>query len=193
LHVAGAGEHVMHPSFFENGRAPVPDFHGGDTNFKSVDYMSIPLPVMQTLNALIIDGVLQDHPDLRIGVIELGASWVPGWMRMLDSAHEAFQRNEERLQRMEMKPSEYVQRQVRATPYPHEDTGWTIANTGDDVCLFSSDFPHVEGGRNPLGRFERSMDAANIDEQARQRFYWDNFVDIMGPVLERRGVATAAI
>ena len=193
LHVAGAGEHVMHPSFFENGRAPVPDFHGGDTNFKSVDYMSIPLPVMQTLNALIIDGVLQDHPDLRIGVIELGASWVPGWMRMLDSAHEAFQRNEERLQRMEMKPSEYVQRQVRATPYPHEDTGWTIANTGDDVCLFSSDFPHVEGGRNPLGRFERSMDAANIDEQARQRFYWDNFVDLMGPVLERRGVATAAI
>jgi len=59
--------------------------------------------------------------------------------------------------------------------------------------LFSSDFPHVEGGRNPLGRFERSMDAANIDEQARQRFYWDNFVDLMGPVLERRGVATAAI
>ncbi len=115
---------------------------------------------MQTLNALVIDGVLQRHPNLRIGVIELGASWVPGWMRMLDSAHEAFRKNEERLQRMEMKPSEYVQRQVRATPYPHEDTGWTIANAGADVCMFSSDFPHVEGGRNPIGRFERSMDAA---------------------------------
>ena len=130
LHVAGAGAHVMPPAYFENGGPPVPDFHGGDTNFKSIDYMSIPLPVMQTLNALVIDGVLQRHPDLRIGVIELGASWIPGWMRMLDSAHEAFRRNEERLQHMEMKPSEYVQRQVRATPYPHEDTGWTIANSG---------------------------------------------------------------
>ena len=66
-----------------------------------------------------------------------------------------------------MRPSEYVQRQVRATPYPHEDTGWTIANAGADVCMFSSDFPHVEGGRNPIARFERSMDAAGIDADAR--------------------------
>ena len=44
LHVAGAGAHVMPPAYFENGRPPVPDFHGGDTNFKSIDYMSIPLP-----------------------------------------------------------------------------------------------------------------------------------------------------
>jgi hypothetical protein len=113
-------------------------------------------------------------------------------MRMLDSAHEAFRKNEERLQRMELKPSEYVRRQVRATPYPHEDTGWTIANTGAEVCLFSSDFPHVEGGRNPIGRFERSMDAAGIPAAARDRFYVDNFTDLMGAVLERRGIVVAA-
>jgi predicted TIM-barrel fold metal-dependent hydrolase len=188
LHVAGAGGNVMSLDFFDNGRPPVPDFHGGDTNFKSIDYLSIPLPVMQTLNALIIDGVLMRHPALRIGVIELGASWVPGWMRMMDSAYEAFRKNEDRLQQMDLTPSEYVQRQVRATPYPHEDTGWTIANAGAGVCLFSSDFPHVEGGRNPIGRFERSMDAAGIDDDARRRFYVDNFVDLLGPVLDRRGI-----
>jgi predicted TIM-barrel fold metal-dependent hydrolase len=132
------------------------------------------------------------YPELRIGVIELGASWVPGWMRMMDSAHEAFRKNEARLQELELKPSEYVQRQVRATPYPHEDTGWTIANAGPDVCLFSSDFPHVEGGRNPIARFERSMDAAAIDRPTRERFYVDNFVDLLGPVLERRGIPARA-
>ncbi|HTK16019.1 MAG TPA: amidohydrolase family protein [Acidimicrobiia bacterium] len=190
LHVAGAGSNVMNPGFFENGLPPVPDFHGGDTNFKSIDYLSIPLPVMQTLNALVIDGVLQRHPQLRVGVIEVGASWIPSWMRMLDSAHEAFRKNEERLQNMEMRPSEYVRRQVRATPYPHEDTGWTIANAGAEVCMFSSDFPHVEGGRNPIGRFERSMDAADTDADAARRFYWDNFVDLLRPVLERRGIPT---
>ena len=190
LHVAGAGANVMNPRYFENGLPPVPDFHGGDTNFKSIDYLSIPLPVMQTLNALIVDGVLQRHPELRIGVIEVGASWIPSWMRQLDSAHEAFRKNEERLQRMEMKPSEYVQRQIRATPYPHEDTGWTIANAGAEVCMFSSDFPHVEGGRNPIGRFERSMDAAATGDDARRAFYWDNFVDLLRPVLERRSLPT---
>ena len=58
--------------------------------------------------------------------------------------------------------------------------------------MFSSDYPHVEGGRNPIGRFERSLDAAAIEEPERHRFYWDNFVDLLRPVLERRGIATEA-
>jgi uncharacterized protein len=188
MHVAGAGGFVMSTDYFENGRPPVPDFHGGDTNFKSIDYMSIPYPVMQTLSALIIDGVLQRHPKLRVGCIEVGASWVPGLMRMLDSAHTAFGRNEERLSSMDLLPSEYLQRQVRVTPYPHEDTGWIMNNTGPGVCMFSSDFPHVEGGRHPLARFERSMDANGVTEPAKARFYVDNFVDLLGPALTARGL-----
>jgi predicted TIM-barrel fold metal-dependent hydrolase len=99
----------------------------------------------------------------------------------MDSAANAFRKNEERLQRLELKPSEYVRRQVRVTPYPHEDAGWVIRNAGDEVCLFSSDYPHVEGGRNPLGRFERSLEG--LPEEAKQRFYCDNFVDLMGAAL----------
>lgn len=189
LHVAGAGDFVMPGDYFENGRPPVPDFHGGDTNFKSLDYLSIPYPVMQTLSALIVDGVLMRNPNLRVGAIEVGASWLPGFMRMLDSAHTAFSRNEDRLREMDLLPSEYVQRQVRATPYPHEDTGWTIQGTGPDVCMFSSDFPHVEGGRNPIARYERSMDAAGVTEVHKQKFYVDNFADLLGPTLRRRAIA----
>ncbi len=188
IHVAGAGGQVMPLAYFENGRPPVPDFHGGDANFKSLDYLSIPYPVMQTLSALIIDGVLMRHPDLRIGCIEVGASWVPGLMRNMDSAHNAFAKNETRLQEMDLKPSEYIARQVRVTPYPHEDTGWLIVNGCESVALFSSDFPHVEGGRNPLGRFERSMDAHNVSEAQKQAFYVDNYVDMLGAVLDRRSL-----
>ena len=101
-------------------------------------------------------------------------------MRNMDSAHNAFYKNEERLQKMSLRPSEFVKRQVRVTPYPHEDAGWIIANAGDEVCLFSSDYPHVEGGRNPIKRFEASMEAAGTSERQKQRFYSDNFVDLMG-------------
>jgi predicted TIM-barrel fold metal-dependent hydrolase len=71
-----------------------------------------------------------------------------------------------------------VRRQVRATPYPAEDVGWIAANAGDEVCLFSSDYPHVEGGRNPIKRFEESMQA--LSEVQKQRFYVENFADLMG-------------
>jgi uncharacterized protein len=180
FHVGGGGR-LLDPSYFENGLPPVPDFHGGDGNFRSVDYMAIPYPPMQTLATMIIDGLLDRFSELKVGVIEQGASWVPGWMRSMDSAATAFVRNEERLQRLSLKPSEFVRRQVRVTPYPHEDAGWIIENTGDEVCLFSSDYPHVEGGRNPLGRFEASL--ASVSDAAKQRFYCDNFADLMGPHL----------
>ena len=174
------GEEKLRPDYFENGLPRVKDFHGGEENFTSVSYMPIPHSVELTLAALIFDGVLDRFPKLKFGAIELGASWVPGWMRNMDSAAMAFIKNEERLQKLSMKPSEFVRRQVRVTPYPHEDAGWIIANAGDEVCLFSSDYPHVEGGRNPIKRFEASMEANNISEQQKQRFYCDNFVDLMG-------------
>jgi predicted TIM-barrel fold metal-dependent hydrolase len=179
LHVGGGGV-LLEKQYFNNGLPPVPDFHGGDDNFKSIDYMAIAYPPMKAMTALVVDRVLDRFPTLKFGVIEQGASWVPGWMRNMDSAHNAFYKNEERLQKMSLKPSEYVKRQVRVTPYPHEDTGWIIANTADEICLFSSDYPHVEGGRNPIKRFETSMDAAGISERQKQRFYCDNFIDLMG-------------
>ncbi len=182
LHVGGGGK-LLDPRYFENGLPPVPDFHGGAENFRSVDYLAIPFPPMQTLATLIIDGVLERFPRLRIGVIEQGAAWVPSWMRQLDTTVDAFSKNEERLRRLTLRPSDYVRRQIRVTPYPHEPVGWIIEQAGDTVCLFSSDWPHVEGGRNPLRRFESSV--AHLAERAKQRFYCDNFVDLMGAGLAR--------
>ena len=66
-----------------SGLPPVPDFHGGDDNFTAVSYMPIPSAVMQTLATLIFDGVFDRYPRLKWGAIELGASWVPGWMRSI--------------------------------------------------------------------------------------------------------------
>jgi predicted TIM-barrel fold metal-dependent hydrolase len=177
FHVGGTGD-LIDPNYFKNGLPIPPDFHGGEENFRSVDYMGIPGPPMQTLATLIFDGVLERFPELRIGVIEQGAIWLPSWVRQMESAVEAFGRHEERLQKLSLRPTEYVQRQIRVTPYPTEDVGWITEQIGPDVCMFSTDFPHVEGGRRPLERFERSL--GNADEATRQRFYADNFVDMMG-------------
>ena len=177
------GEQLMNPVYKDNGLPPVPDFHGGDTNFTSVSYLAIPYAPMQTLGTLIFDGVLDRFPALRIGLIELGAAWLPGLMRSMDSAAEAFRRNEERLQTLSMLPSEFVRRQVRATPYPHEPADWIVEHTGPEIPMFSSDYPHVEGGRNPVKRFDASL--AGCTEDIRDAFYAGNFADLMGPTLDR--------
>jgi predicted TIM-barrel fold metal-dependent hydrolase len=182
FHVGGTGD-LIDQNYFVNGLPIPPDFHGGEENFRSVDYMGIPGPPAQTLATMIFDGVLERFPDLRVGVIEQGAVWVPSWTRQMESAFDAFARHEDRLRELSLRPSEYVRRQVRFTPYPTEDVGWIIAQSGPEVCLFSSDYPHVEGGRRPIERFEASLDASDIDPHARARFYGDNFADLMGSAL----------
>jgi predicted TIM-barrel fold metal-dependent hydrolase len=175
------GEEKMHPDYIENGLPFVRDFHGGAENFTSLTFMAIPLSVWQTLSALVIDGVFDRFPKLKFGAIELGASWLPSLMKFLDSGVAAFGK-EERLQKLSGRPSEILRRQLRVTPYPHEDARWIIENSGEEMCLFSSDFPHVEGGRNPLKRFNDSLEGAG--ERAKRRFYRDNFIDLMGAGLE---------
>ncbi|MDA1101417.1 MAG: amidohydrolase family protein [Proteobacteria bacterium] len=177
MHVGGGGQ-LLAPEYFDNGLPPVKDFHGGAENFRSVDYMAIPRPTAQTLATLIIDGIFEAYPKLKFGIIEQGAVWLPGLMQQLDAAHEAFARHEERLRKLSLRPSEYVKRQLRVTPYPTENTGWVINQVGEEVCLFSSDYPHVEGGRAPIKRFDASLETAT--PRARERFYHDNFVDLMG-------------
>jgi predicted TIM-barrel fold metal-dependent hydrolase len=177
FHVGGTGT-LVDPNYFVNGKPVPPDFHGGEENFRSVDYMGIPVPPAQTLATLIFDGVLESFPDLRIGVIEQGAIWVPSWLRQMESAFEAFHRHEERLQALSLRPSDYVHRQCRFTPYPTEDVGWIVEQAGADLVLFSSDYPHVEGGRKPLERFEASL--GDVDAGVRRQFYADNFLFLMG-------------
>ena len=177
VHVGGTGQ-LLDPNYFENGLPVPPDFHGGEENFRSVDYMAIPVPPAQTLATMIFDGVFERFPDLRVGVIEQGAIWVPSWMRQMESAVEAFGRHEDRLRNLSLRPSEYVRRQIRFTPYPTEDVGWIVEQAGAEVVLFSSDYPHVEGGRRPIERFERSL--AGCGDAVRQAFYHDNFVDLVG-------------
>jgi predicted TIM-barrel fold metal-dependent hydrolase len=185
FHVGGTDD-LIDPGYFRNGLPVPPDFHGGEENFRSVDYLGIPHPPAQTLATMIFDGVFERFPALRVGVIEQGAIWVPSWTRQMESAFEAFARHEERLRALSLRPTEYVTRQMRFTPYPTEDVGWIIEQSGPDVCLFSSDYPHVEGGRRPLERFEASLGDAS--DAVRDRFYRANFLDLMGTA----GVALAA-
>jgi hypothetical protein len=50
------------------------------------------------------------------------------------------------------------------------------------MCLFSTDFPHVEGGRNPLKRFGEALEG--LPQRAVDAFFADNFIDLMGDGLE---------
>ena len=95
-------------------------------------------------------------------------------IRRLDHAAEIWAKSEPHLALMKRKPSQQIRDQLRFTPYPFEDVGALIRESWPELYLFSSDYPHAEGGRDPVGRFERSL--AGADEAARAAFFANNFL-----------------
>jgi hypothetical protein len=155
----------------------VTDFLGGGENIRSKDYMGLFHGPEIFLSALVLDGVFERHPGLRGGCIEQGAMWVVPWLKRLDLALRTFGRTEPDLA-LPLAPTDYVHRQLWFTPFPTEPVGWLIDQAGDDLFLFSSDFPHPEGGRDPLARFADTT--ADTPPAALERFYSGNFADMMG-------------
>jgi uncharacterized protein len=175
LHVGGGGR--LLDRAFHNNDMPVSDHLGGGENIRSKDYLAIHHSPELFLGALIYDGIFDRFPNLRGGCIEQGAGWVPSWMRHLDYGLRAFKRTEEPLRRLQDKPSEYVRRHLKFTPFPGEEVGWMIEQAGPELFMFSTDYPHPEGGKDPLAKFEEAL--GDTDDDARDRFYYRNMAELM--------------
>jgi predicted TIM-barrel fold metal-dependent hydrolase len=175
LHVGGGGR--LLDRAFHNNNMPVTDHLGGGENIRAKDFLAIYHSPALFLGALILDGLFDRFPKLRGGCIEQGAGWVVSWMNHLDYAQRAFRRTEEPLRRLAAKPSEYVHRHLKFTPFPGEPVGWMIEQAGGDLFMFSTDYPHPEGGRDPLAKFEEELDG--IDPADQDRFYHGNMADLL--------------
>jgi uncharacterized protein len=176
LHVGGGGR-LLDPAF-HNNNMPVSDHLGGGENIRSKDFLAIHHSPELFLGALIYDGLFDRFPKLRGGSIEQGAAWVVSWMRHLDYGQRAFRRTEEPLQRLEHLPSDYVRKHLKFTPFPGEPVGWMIEEGGPELFMFSTDYPHPEGGRDPLAKFEETL--TDVSPEARDRFYYGNMAEMLG-------------
>jgi predicted TIM-barrel fold metal-dependent hydrolase len=176
LHVGGGK--LLPKAFHRNGQPRPKDWLGGGENLRAKDFPVLHHSPERFLACMALDGVFERHPELRGAAIELGATWVPGLLRNVDHAFRSFSKFEPALQELSLLPSEYLRRQVRFTPFPFEDTAWLIEQCGPDLFMFSTDYPHPEGGRRPFEAFGDAVEG--FDEPTRERFFWRNGAELLG-------------
>ncbi|HEX4182115.1 MAG TPA: amidohydrolase family protein [Caulobacteraceae bacterium] len=175
LHVGGAPLQLA-KAWMNNGRPPTKDWLGGGENLRTKDIALLHEGPEAFLTMLVLDGVLERHPRLRGASVELGAGWVPELLRRLDWVVKHWSRNDANLQGLKRTPSQQMTEQLAFTPFVFEEVGRFVDQSNPDLYLFSSDYPHIEGGRDPIGRFEASL--GDREEAVRQKFYTDNFLRI---------------
>jgi predicted TIM-barrel fold metal-dependent hydrolase len=173
LHVGGAPLQ-LNKAWTNTGRAAVKDWMGGGENVRSKDAATLHQAPETFISALVMDGVLELHPGLRGAAVELGAGWVPELVRRLDWVTDIYGRVDHNLKAFTRKPSEQITQQLAFTPFVFEDVARLVEESNPDLYLFSSDYPHTEGGRDPIARFERSLSGAAAS--VKDKFYAENFL-----------------
>ncbi|MFT6762074.1 MAG: putative TIM-barrel fold metal-dependent hydrolase [Candidatus Aldehydirespiratoraceae bacterium] len=175
LHVGGAPLQ-LDPVWSNTGRDPVRDWMGGGENVRSKDMAVMHQGPETFLSVMLMDGIFERFPKLRGASVELGAGWVPSMLERLDWVVRSWGRVDQYLAELEQIPSDTFRQQMAFTPFAFEDIGTLTDVSYDDIYLFSSDYPHVEGGKDPIGRFEKSLGSRS--EQICSNFYTENFLRI---------------
>jgi predicted TIM-barrel fold metal-dependent hydrolase len=175
LHVGGSPLQ-LDKAWTNNGRPPTKDWMGGGENLRTKDAAMLHQGPETFLSMMLIDGVFERFPKLRGACVELGAGWVPAMLVRLDWVAKIWGRTDSSVARFTRKPSEQLTQQMAFTPFVFEDVGALIDQSNPELYLFSTDYPHTEGGRNPIARFESSL--GNRPAEVRDRFYSENFLRI---------------
>jgi uncharacterized protein len=132
--------------------------------------------VMPACMAMVMDGLFDKFPRLKVVAIEAGCGWAPYAMDRLDEKYQHFSGFDLKLKLGE--PSNYFRRNLWFVAEPEERTiGGALELVGEDRILWGSDFPHIDSHvdapnqvRANIGHLPEHLQRAVLGENAKKLF-----------------------
>jgi hypothetical protein len=147
------------------------------------------------LTALLYGGVFARHPQLTVMLEEMRVGWLPFFVHNTErQARPSFALGE---WPWETGGGDMLRRNVRFTPLPGfgDADALDVLRALPEMCVFSSDFPHMEGNADPIALYGDALD--ELDDDLRASFLGGNVTECFArtgdPLPEvRRGRAAPA-
>jgi predicted TIM-barrel fold metal-dependent hydrolase len=129
--------------------------------------------MMAAATSLIMCGVCDRFPRLRIGFLESGGGWMAGWLDRMDRHFDDMGMND---MAIKTRPSEMFHRQCFISFEPVEKTLPMLADyLGSDHILWATDYPHLDGFWNAPGMIKAMgmppQTLANVLAGGAKRYY----------------------
>ncbi len=111
------------------------------TSFIGVHAVSHPFEQMVCATGMILGGIPELFPRLKIAYLEAGCGWVPYWMWRLD---EEYEKRASEAPLLKAKPSDYMRsgRIFYSCDPDEEMIDYVMDRMGEDVIFYASDYPH---------------------------------------------------
>jgi uncharacterized protein len=207
----GVRKPLGHPDFWplyeEAERLDVPiALHGAPSaslginffnRFAQTHALEHPIAQIIQLTSMVMEGVFERFPKLRVAYLEAGAGWVPYIMDRLDRSYEVWsgKKYKEFSDWLKKKPSEYIR---SGRVYFNCEGGeitlpYALKRIGHQAVLFASDFPHETNIERAKHEIEELMNHAELNDEAKQAIFHDNIVRFYGSRLVKQQAKSAAL
>lgn len=150
---------------------------GGWSSYYIEEAAGLAPAVQSHLTSLIIEGVFERFPTLKVVLVETGFAWLPALGWRLDRVWKRLRSETPHLKRL---PSEYIADHIYITSQPMEEPEKpahlldTIDWIGWDRLLFATDYPHWD--------FDDPAFAMplNVTKEQRRKFFGANALKLYG-------------
>ncbi|HKV53685.1 MAG TPA: amidohydrolase family protein [Candidatus Binataceae bacterium] len=118
----------------------------------------------QALTTMVVDGVLERFPRLRVATVEAMVGWVGEWLERVDYRYRYMGHTSQ----MKRPLAEYFARNIWISGDPEEKMfKYIVQFAGDDKFFIGSDYPHAEGFVHPVAKareFLKDLPAESIEK-----------------------------
>jgi len=126
--------------------------------------LGAPGQIIPAVTSMVLDGVFDRVPDLKVVCVEAGCGWAAHLMDRLDEKYDTVGTLFPRLERA---PSDYLRRNVWYVAEPGERTiGSMLDLVGEDRILWGSDFPHIDSTLDAPDQIRASVSGLSAQRQA---------------------------
>jgi predicted TIM-barrel fold metal-dependent hydrolase len=134
------------------------------TVFPATRALGMPVPLAIAATGLIVDGVLDEFPNLRIGFLEGGTSWIP---MVIDRLERELEYGGLRIKR---KPLDYFKsgKLFVSCEGNEKALSYAIERVGPEPFMFASDFPHEISLDNCMEEIDEIVERHDIDTQHKE-------------------------
>ena len=124
--------------------------------------------------AMIVNGVYERFPRLRVAYMEAGSAWLPSWLHRIEEHVELAGWLE--TPECTKDPIEYFKQNCWvATECDEELVYHVIDEMGDDRILFETDYPHPDSKfPNAVTTF---LGQKRLSDESKRKILWDNAMD----------------
>lgn len=135
--------------------------------------ITFPFQTMGVMAGMLLSGVLERHPGLRVAFLEANCGWLSWFLYRLDEQSEKYADAE-----LAHAPSEYFLRQCFISMDSDEAVAEdVIRRWGDDFVIISTDYPHADSP------FPHAMDQfleLGFPAETKRKILWDNCARLYG-------------